>query len=476
MFRCVFGMAVALGNYFSIILTEDGSIFGVGRNDTCALGCNDNVDRDTPVLISLNKWSDDTAVMVSAGSNHSACVTAKGMLYVWGSNTHGQLGLAPDDEMMHIAKPKIVELYVDGVSSRPPATMVACGENFTALLTADGCVWTSGSGTMGELGHEVLVDFKPIFTKIPSSRFNDKLISMVAIGAAHCIALDMGVTAELWSWGSNAFGQLGLGDNVFRSLPQKLESHGEVLSSVAASGNISAALGNGKLWVCGHGIYGALGLHTYGNLQVMTSVGLGGVFGDGGVKHVAIGWHHMIALTEDNRLFSWGLGSWAQLAQVYMVSSNKPIEVKLKLNEGDSVKLVAAGFRHQAIVTNHGILYTWGTWRNVAARRELCELMPGVTKPHSEQAPVKTPFADFVSQRAGRWHVPRNFHFNTFAMGTHARSADYESSPLGRVGSPVAIMNTDALSRIHAELNRPVFQPSIHCGNGLRALMGFGPK
>jgi len=75
--RWLFIMAVALGKNFSIILTEEGTIFGVGRNNTCALRCKDSIDRENPVMIPLMNWSEDTAVMVSAGLNHSACVTKK---------------------------------------------------------------------------------------------------------------------------------------------------------------------------------------------------------------------------------------------------------------------------------------------------------------------------------------------------------------------------------------------------------------
>jgi len=109
---------------------------------------------------------------------------------VWGSNAKGQLGL--DNVDTNIDAPRMVPDKINGVLSRPPATMVACGENFTALLTNDGCPWTSGHGEVGELGHGLGVVQTSVFTMIQSKLFEDKLISMIAIGPTHCIVLDIG--------------------------------------------------------------------------------------------------------------------------------------------------------------------------------------------------------------------------------------------------------------------------------------------
>jgi alpha-tubulin suppressor-like RCC1 family protein len=34
--------------------------------------------------------------MISCGETHSACITSMKMLYTWGNNTHGRLGIGSD--------------------------------------------------------------------------------------------------------------------------------------------------------------------------------------------------------------------------------------------------------------------------------------------------------------------------------------------------------------------------------------------
>lgn len=68
-----------------------------------------------------------------------------GAIYGWGKNTYGQLGLNDEENKLHPTQLKTLR------SIR--VKYIACGEDFSAFLSADGGVFTCGAGMYGQLGH-----------------------------------------------------------------------------------------------------------------------------------------------------------------------------------------------------------------------------------------------------------------------------------------------------------------------------------
>jgi hypothetical protein len=95
-------------------------------------------------------------VMASCGKQHSACVTEDGTLWLWGSPVNAQLhrtgclGTADNPSDVHMRP--LPSHISPGVFGASPAVMVACGEDFTLLLTAAGKVWGCGKCMHGQLG------------------------------------------------------------------------------------------------------------------------------------------------------------------------------------------------------------------------------------------------------------------------------------------------------------------------------------
>lgn len=137
------------------------------------------------------------------------------------------------------------------------------------------------------------------------------------------------VEGELYSWGANTDGQLGLGDTTDRSFPHL----------VAAD------------------------------------------FGGGMVLQVACGGKHSLALSQDGRTWGWGCNSHKQVG---LDSAGRLIERPRVINDLSSTRMVqlSAGGAHSAAVSADGACFTWGKNQNGQlghSTASLCE-MPNIVQ------------------------------------------------------------------------------------------------
>jgi len=126
-------MVVALGDCDMLIVTEEGVMYGVGRNEKGMLGCGDYEEHQTPVKIKWNKWSEYAPAIVLTGKDHLACVTGDGSLYMWRNMENGRLGLSvADDNAGFVKEPTLVPTETSDGFTRAP------GDNVSGFLDMRG--------------------------------------------------------------------------------------------------------------------------------------------------------------------------------------------------------------------------------------------------------------------------------------------------------------------------------------------------
>ena len=112
------------------------------------------------------------------------------LLYVWGNNYHGQLGLGDEAVLKWIKDP--TEL------NAPHGTawiQVACGRNHTAAISSNGDLFTWGNGWSGQLGHGNKTDrHAPTKVKIPGG----EAVIKVVCGDDQTAAVT--ATGKLFTW------------------------------------------------------------------------------------------------------------------------------------------------------------------------------------------------------------------------------------------------------------------------------------
>jgi len=142
----------------------------------------------------------------SVGGEHTCAVSYAGTVRCFGDNTWGQLGLGSTDTIGDDETP----LEHDRNVKLPDVGVVAAGLNHTCALTLQHEVYCWGDNRLGQLGLGHTKAWGDELGEVPERVELDGPVSAIAAGESHTCALLYG--GEVRCWGSNAVGQLGHGD------------------------------------------------------------------------------------------------------------------------------------------------------------------------------------------------------------------------------------------------------------------------
>ncbi|XP_041354796.1 X-linked retinitis pigmentosa GTPase regulator-like isoform X2 [Gigantopelta aegis] len=248
-------LLIACGRSHTFVATESGLLYSFGSNSEGQLGIPDIQESNVPKCI--DSIDATPFKMLGAGAEHSVALTEDGRVFVWGSNNEGQLGLEDDE-----GYPTPKELDFD-----ENIICIACGYYHTAIVTESGHLYTFGENDCGKLGlgHKTSVS-----TPEHVSSISDK-VKAVSCGGSHTAALTENGTVYTFGEGNN--GQLGLGTMTMETLTPQLVKMGPTVSHIFCGENFTAFITErGQLYTCGDGRHGKLaqGIESFTNLYKPT--------------------------------------------------------------------------------------------------------------------------------------------------------------------------------------------------------------
>jgi hypothetical protein len=216
---------VTTGNAHTLALTDESEIFSFGKNDKGQLGINSDVKFEvTPTLVSFGYLAKYTISDISCGHSHSlALVTAKnkyGILessvYCWGDESRGQLGSGDAVARARPQENRWLTKYLSGLKVTIQS-IHAGGFHNMVLLRGSGQVVAWGANEYGQLGNGFLWD-----DPYPKIVNNLKGVMYISTGLRHNVAACDTNSVEVFTWGYNGNGELGLGDTDIRLQPSHL--------------------------------------------------------------------------------------------------------------------------------------------------------------------------------------------------------------------------------------------------------------
>jgi alpha-tubulin suppressor-like RCC1 family protein len=234
--------SVACGGFHTVAIKEDGTLWSWGNNYNGQLGTNDTNYYSSPVQEITNGT---TWKSVTCGYAFTAAIKNDGTLWMWGFNYAGQLG---DDSTDRRSSP------VQTVAGGNNWFQVACGYSYTAAVKTDGTLHVWGSNYDGQLGTNDTNGYSsPVQTVTGGNNWK-----AVACGNSHTLALDC--DGNIWSFGSNSYGELGDSTTNDKSSPVQIETASSEWAQVFAGGEGSGSIRDDKtLWVWGFNPSGELG-------------------------------------------------------------------------------------------------------------------------------------------------------------------------------------------------------------------------
>ncbi len=248
--------AVAAGQYHTILIDENGGVWTAGYNSDGQLGRSENVNSGTPNTVFKKAEGLDNVKIVGAsgGTAHTVLLDESGNVWTAGNNLHGQLGRQTAKNM-----DSNFEKVADGISG-VKITAIAAGSRYTVLLDESGNVWTAGSNGYGELGRETNGMSSSVFGKADLQ--GATAAKFIAAGGT-TIVID--TDGNVRTSGINGHGQLGR-DTGSESSDSKLLAvtdgidGAEIIAAATGAGAYHSVLldKNGVIRTCGSNQCGQL--------------------------------------------------------------------------------------------------------------------------------------------------------------------------------------------------------------------------
>ena len=226
----------------------------------------------------------------------------------WGGNARGELGATPLADVEVSASGRGTALSPVPVVNITDAIQIAAGDYHGLAVTRAGQVFVWGYNLYDQLGIDMPViryktrspaamQYLPFPVRVPG--LND--VVAVAGGSQHSLALLRDGTIR--AWGTNESGQVGDGTTITRKAPVPVVGVRNAVAIAADSGISAALLADGTVMTWGDG-NSALGRKTFTRgAPHPTPAPVDGV---AGVRALAIGSIHMVALTNSGTVISWG--------------------------------------------------------------------------------------------------------------------------------------------------------------------------
>jgi alpha-tubulin suppressor-like RCC1 family protein len=389
-------LQVAAADRTAAALRTDGTLWTWGYNRFAGLGQGDTVARSSPTIVgTLTSWA-YLAPMWQGFFAQRFQPNPQNFLFAWGLNSSGQSG---DNTVISKSSP----VQVGTLSTW---TSFSMGRYHSVAVKTDNTLWSWGSNTSGGLGlGDNLNRSSPVQVGTLATW---RIVAAGGVQSTTGITLAIDTNGKLWSWGRNPGGYLGVNDILDRSSPVQvgtLATWSKVFTSTMP--DPAAIDTSNNLWVWGLNAHGELGVNDtinrssptqIGTLAVWSTVGLGTFFGVGidtsakmwswgrqdsfnysGVlglgdtinrsspvqigtlanwTSVVTGQYHTLALNTSGQLWSWGLNTAGQLGQGDTVRRSSPVQVGTLANWST---LVQGGASYHSFATKtDGTVWGWG--------------------------------------------------------------------------------------------------------------------
>lgn len=339
-------VAASAGESVALALSEDGTVYSWGSGDALGRTATNGDPLPGLVLDATGNAPLKGIVSVSIGDANAVALADDGTVYTWG----GYAGQASSG----------TKRYPGVVTALPgPAVAVSAGWNWSAALLADGRVmsWgyhsTNSTGQLGVSGSTAAPGF------VADHATGQPIAGIVSLSAGHGLGLALTAGGQVYAWGDNGYGALGQSDTARTYLAAvlvKAPGTGSGLlggiRAIAAGGGHALALSTaGDVYSWGYPYDGALGdganKARTGSASTRPGavVNLAGIGQLSGVAALAAGEDNGLAFGTDGSVVVWGTGAGGNLGQGSSSTATSHVPLLVK-NEAGSAAMNLGPLSH----------------------------------------------------------------------------------------------------------------------------------
>jgi alpha-tubulin suppressor-like RCC1 family protein len=300
---------VALNQNQTFLVLNNGSLLSSGENDNNELARSGK----RSYLHRVDALETFQIQEAATGLGFTTLVCDDGRLVSWGKNDMGQLcnGTRENKD-----KPRV------NASIQEPILQVASGATHSIALTKTGRVVVWGGNRWGQLGDGQLTSSTKLLSPI---QLRHRPVISVTCGENHSLVMTTG--GNVYSWGENSLGQLGLSDTTSRLRPELVKAFRSMgATKIAAGRNHSLVISQGGLLLAfGSNNHGQCGIDSEVKIQPQPTV----VERLRELRAVDVcgGFAHTMVLCESRSADSMGDGGQRKPARVYMMGLNSSGQV-----------------------------------------------------------------------------------------------------------------------------------------------------
>lgn len=326
--------SVSAGSSHTLALKSNGTLWSWGNNYQGQLGNGTTGGYTDANPYPVQVGTDTNWTAISSGYNHSLALKANGTLWAWGENILGQVGTG--------------ETSTQGIST-PTQIMteskwrnISAGGFFSTAIKTDGTLWVWGDNYYGQIANGN-TNTTPNPTQVGA-----ELWKSVEAGRTHILA---GKTdGTVWAWGDVNGSQSNSATS-----PEIIAGIKGITQFTAGTSTSYVINSNGEMYVWGLNNLGQLGL---GNAESPISQPKLNSSKNNEIVMVASGHgFSTVVLYSSGKMKAWGYNSDYNLGTGTNDGKNAPVELPLVGNNNISV---STGFGHTLALKDDGTAWGWG--------------------------------------------------------------------------------------------------------------------
>lgn len=342
--------SVSAGIYTTCALTTENYAYCWGFGGAGQLGNNTLTSHQTtPTLVS----KDIKFKHISAAGYHVCAISTDDILYCWGNNNSGPLGVGSGSGFRNNPTPV-------NIPDSKKVKAVSVTELGSCAITTDGLTYCWGANYYGQLGVGSNGSGSDKYSPTPVI-YPEGVSSFLTISTGRYHTCALTDDNKAFCWGDNSSGELGdgnIGSGVLSNVPVEVSPSLNLrFKSISAGGQATCAITTDDVSYCwGHGHKIGNGAYSP-NKSNPTKVSTTSMTEGAKLSQISVSITHVCATSSDEKVYCWGLmGDNALGNKLNANVIPKPITISSDVK----FKAASAGLSYGCALTKTQEIYCWG--------------------------------------------------------------------------------------------------------------------